>query len=89
MNILVIYIITFRGWPVRIHKIETENSENTEKDFHLPVFALVFTKFKKMPNMKPVGYENLTILFRNVLKYCICMCTSWRNFKLLVIYTDT
>nr|XP_022321268.1 methyltransferase-like protein 13 [Crassostrea virginica]XP_022321269.1 methyltransferase-like protein 13 [Crassostrea virginica] len=42
------------GWPVRIHKIETENSENTEKDFHLPVFALVFTKFKKMPNMKPI-----------------------------------
>lgn len=42
------------GWPVRIHKIDTENSENTDKDFHLPVFAVVFTKFKKMPNMKPI-----------------------------------
>ncbi|XP_062584917.1 eEF1A lysine and N-terminal methyltransferase-like [Saccostrea cucullata] len=42
------------GWPVRIHKIETENSENTDKDFTLPVFAVVFTKFKKMPNMKPI-----------------------------------
>ncbi|XP_048777270.2 eEF1A lysine and N-terminal methyltransferase-like isoform X2 [Ostrea edulis] len=42
------------GWPVRIHKIETENSENTEKDFHLPVFATVFTKFKKMANMKSI-----------------------------------
>lgn len=47
--------VYFRGWPVRIHKIDTENSENTEKDFHLPVFAVVFTKFKKMPNMKPVS----------------------------------
>ncbi|XP_062613580.1 eEF1A lysine and N-terminal methyltransferase-like [Saccostrea cucullata] len=42
------------GWPVRIHKIETENSENTDKDFTLPVFAVVFTKFKKMSNMKPI-----------------------------------
>lgn len=47
--------VYFRGWPVRIHKIDTENSENTDKDFHLPVFAVVFTKFKKMPNMKPVS----------------------------------
>lgn len=58
---LIYHLLYFRGWPVRIHKIDTENSENTDKDFHLPVFAIVFTKFKKMPNMKPVSEMGATI----------------------------
>jgi hypothetical protein len=45
----------FRGWPVRIHLINTDSSEN--KDFHMPVFAVVLTKFKKLPNMKQVRYD--------------------------------
>lgn len=40
------------GWPVRIHLINTDSSEN--KDFHMPVFAVVLTKFKKLPNMKQI-----------------------------------
>ncbi|KAK3088532.1 hypothetical protein FSP39_020234 [Pinctada imbricata] len=42
------------GWPVRVHKIEVDGSENTEKSFCLPVFVIVLTKFKKMPNMKAI-----------------------------------
>ncbi|KAJ8300922.1 hypothetical protein KUTeg_022441 [Tegillarca granosa] len=41
------------GWPLRVHKVVTENSENTDKEFHMPVFALVATKFKKIPGMNP------------------------------------
>lgn len=40
------------GWPIRIHLINTETSEN--KEFHMPVFAVVLTKFKKLPNMKQI-----------------------------------
>ncbi|XP_076093580.1 eEF1A lysine and N-terminal methyltransferase-like [Mytilus galloprovincialis] len=40
------------GWPIRIHLISTDSSEN--KDFHMPVFAVVLTKFKKLPNMKQI-----------------------------------
>ncbi|XP_060064258.1 eEF1A lysine and N-terminal methyltransferase-like [Ylistrum balloti] len=42
------------GWPVRVHKVNTEDSENKEKEFNMPVFAAVFTKFKKLPNMKQI-----------------------------------
>ena len=28
--------------------------KQTEQDFHMPVFAYVFTKFKPLPNMTPV-----------------------------------
>lgn len=54
---------------MRIHKIETENSENTEKDFHLPVFATVFTKFKKMANMKSVRTKiSMKLVFINEIR---------------------
>lgn len=42
------------GWPVRVHKINTEDSENKDKEFNMPVFAVVLTKFKKLPNMKKI-----------------------------------
>ena len=45
----------YRGWALRIHRIHTEDSENSEREFHMPVFALVFTKFKKTPGMPQVN----------------------------------
>ncbi|KAL5011998.1 hypothetical protein ScPMuIL_010549 [Solemya velum] len=61
-----------QGWPVRIHKIHTEESENSEKEFHMPVFALVCTKFKSMPNMKPIlevsNFEDKVQRFETVEK---------------------
>ncbi|OWF39956.1 methyltransferase-like protein 13 [Mizuhopecten yessoensis] len=42
------------GWPLRIHKVNTEDSENKDKEFNMPVFAVVLTKFKKLPNMKQI-----------------------------------
>ena len=41
----------FRGWAVRIHKVETGKED---AEFCMPVFALVFTKFKKSPNLPQV-----------------------------------
>ncbi|XP_033732482.1 eEF1A lysine and N-terminal methyltransferase-like [Pecten maximus] len=42
------------GWPIRIHKVNTEDSENKDKEFNMPVFAVILTKFKKLPNMKQI-----------------------------------
>jgi len=33
------------------------------RDFHLPVFVFVFTKFRKMPNAKLVRYNCILYLF--------------------------
>ncbi|KAK3593719.1 hypothetical protein CHS0354_013617 [Potamilus streckersoni] len=43
-----------QGWPVRIVKINTEDSENSDKEFSLPAFAMIFTKFKNIPGMKQI-----------------------------------
>ncbi|XP_052790204.1 eEF1A lysine and N-terminal methyltransferase-like [Mya arenaria] len=43
-----------RSWAVRIHKINTDNSEGSEKDFNMPVFAVVCTKFKKNPQLPQI-----------------------------------
>jgi hypothetical protein len=51
---IAIIISLFRGWAVRIHRILTEESGNSDKDFHMPVFALIFTKFKKNPKLPKV-----------------------------------
>merc|ERR1712038_1325687 len=42
-----------RGWPIRVCRVMEVNEEE-DKEFHMPVFVFVFTKFKKMPNMKPI-----------------------------------
>ncbi|XP_069121308.1 eEF1A lysine and N-terminal methyltransferase-like [Argopecten irradians] len=42
------------GWPIRVHKVNTEDSENKDKEFNMPVFAVILTKFKKLPNMKQI-----------------------------------
>ena len=52
MNAL--YLAFTRGWMVRIHRV-TEQNEEKNKEFHMPVFVYVFTKFRKMPNMPSVS----------------------------------
>nr|KAG5705790.1 hypothetical protein BaRGS_027449 [Batillaria attramentaria] len=54
------------AWPVRVHRIQTSptDAEEEGEDFSLPVFVVVITKFKKMPNMKQIveicsGEENV------------------------------
>lgn len=42
------------AWPIRVHRIQTTKEDDKEKEFSLPVFAVVITKFKKMPNMKQI-----------------------------------
>ncbi|XP_060602078.1 eEF1A lysine and N-terminal methyltransferase-like [Ruditapes philippinarum] len=50
----VIQFFSEKGWAVRIHRIHTEESGNSDKDFHMPVFALIFTKFKKNPKLPKI-----------------------------------
>lgn len=47
----ILSFFTEIGWPIRIHLINTDTSD---KEFHMPVFAVVLTKFKKLPNMKQI-----------------------------------
>lgn len=53
--------VYFRGWFVRIYKIDIENFENIDKDFYFLVFVVVFIKFKKMLNMKFVSEIGVVI----------------------------
>lgn len=44
-------------WPIRIHRVDSEKmekGEGEEGDFSLPVFAVVLTKFKAIPNMRQI-----------------------------------
>lgn len=50
----VIHFFAEKGWAVRIHRVHTEDSGNIDKDFLMPVFALVFTKFKKNPSLRQI-----------------------------------
>ena len=44
-------LLIFSGWMTRICNItQIDNKTDDAKDFHMPVFAYVFTKFKPMPN---------------------------------------
>ncbi|XP_070177056.1 eEF1A lysine and N-terminal methyltransferase-like isoform X2 [Littorina saxatilis] len=45
------------SWPIRIHRVDAppeESGEGGGDNFSLPVFAVVITKFKDMPNMKQI-----------------------------------
>lgn len=42
------------GWMVRVCRVDESEKEEEKRDFHMPVFVFVLTKFKKMPNMKPI-----------------------------------
>ncbi|XP_053398790.1 eEF1A lysine and N-terminal methyltransferase-like [Mercenaria mercenaria] len=50
----VIHFFSEKGWAVRIHRIHTEESGNSDREFHMPVFAMIFTKFKKNPKLPQV-----------------------------------
>ncbi|XP_064649297.1 eEF1A lysine and N-terminal methyltransferase-like [Lineus longissimus] len=38
------------GWPVRLHRVVEDPDKELEKEFHMPVFVFVMTKFMPMPN---------------------------------------
>lgn len=61
----VLQIFSDKGWFLRIHRINVEESGNADKDFYMPVFALVFTKFKSNPHM-PSVYEMCSMGDKNV-----------------------
>eukprot|EP00062_Callorhinchus_milii_P010839 gi/632956140/ref/XP_007893811.1/ PREDICTED: methyltransferase-like protein 13 [Callorhinchus milii] len=39
------------GWMVRVHKVAESEERAAERQFFMPVFVFVFTKFKKMPGV--------------------------------------
>ncbi|GFR89168.1 methyltransferase-like protein 13 [Elysia marginata] len=45
---------TNMGWPIRIHRVQTESNEENTKSLAMPVFAVVITKLKPMPNMPQI-----------------------------------
>ncbi|GAB1598944.1 eEF1A lysine and N-terminal methyltransferase-like [Argonauta hians] len=42
------------GYPIRFHRIEIEEQPMQSNTFCMPVFAVVITKFKKIPDMKQI-----------------------------------
>lgn len=50
----VIHIFADKGWAVRVHRIHTDDSDSADREFHMPVFALVLTKFKKNPKLPQI-----------------------------------
>uniref|UniRef100_A0A0B6ZBE2 Methyltransferase domain-containing protein n=1 Tax=Arion vulgaris TaxID=1028688 RepID=A0A0B6ZBE2_9EUPU len=42
------------GWPIRIHRIYTDHEESDHSSLSMPVFAVVITKFKSLPNMPQI-----------------------------------
>ena len=57
--------VTDSPWPIRVHRIDTDKAEGGEEgagDFSLPVFAVVLTKFKDLPNMKQVTGISLFVV---------------------------
>ncbi|XP_076436288.1 eEF1A lysine and N-terminal methyltransferase-like [Babylonia areolata] len=42
------------SWPIRIHRVDMEKGDGDDGEFSLPVFAVVLTKFKALPNMKQI-----------------------------------
>ncbi|KAH3791689.1 hypothetical protein DPMN_145178 [Dreissena polymorpha] len=58
------------GWAVRIHRIHVDDSLKDEKEFHMPVFAIICTKFKKNPSLQQIlevcAYEDKNERFKTV-----------------------
>lgn len=50
----VVSWFTSAGWPVRIIRCQEVDQSKSPEDRIFPVFVIICTKFKKMPNMKPV-----------------------------------
>ena len=50
----VVPFFSAKGWPVRIVRCKEAEEGRSPEDRIFPVFAVVATKFKKMPNMPQV-----------------------------------
>jgi len=59
MTVVVLkwHIVVLRsGWMTRICRVpDAEQNDVGSDSFYLPVFAFVFTKFRKMPAINPVS----------------------------------
>ncbi|GFO39899.1 methyltransferase-like protein 13 [Plakobranchus ocellatus] len=51
---ILLQFFTDMGWPIRIHRIHTDQTDEGNKSMSMPVFAVVITKFKPMPNMPQI-----------------------------------
>ena len=61
-----------RGWMTRICRVPLFGDSVQDRDFQMPVFAFVFTKFRKMPDAKPVSTQaNYTDFFVLYMLCCI------------------
>ena len=69
---LNVWVCFLSSWPIRVHRIDSQKMEDSEEgggDFSLPVFAVILTKFKAMPNMKQVwGF------FGGFFSLHLCLC---------------
>ncbi|KAK3697598.1 hypothetical protein RRG08_033328 [Elysia crispata] len=50
----LLQFFTNLGWPIRIHRVQTDSAEENNKSLSMPVFAVVITKLKPMPNMPQI-----------------------------------
>jgi len=50
----VVSWFTGAGWPIRIIRCQEVDQSKPPEDRIFPVFVIICTKFKKMPNIKPV-----------------------------------
>ncbi|RUS69879.1 hypothetical protein EGW08_022356, partial [Elysia chlorotica] len=50
----LLQFFTNLGWPIRVHRLQMEPTEENSKSISMPVFAVVLTKLKAMPNMPQI-----------------------------------
>ncbi|CAG5116730.1 unnamed protein product [Candidula unifasciata] len=51
---VLLNFFTHLGWPIRIHRIYMEPDVRDRSSLSLPVFAVVVTKFRSLPNMPQI-----------------------------------
>lgn len=83
-----------RGWPIRIHRIYMDADIRDRSSLSLPVFAVVVTKFRSLPNMPQVRlyhyniliiYEMFSLLiFKPVWTQSDCYCSEWLITKVVL-----
>lgn len=52
-----------RGWPLRILRCQEADANKSPQDRLFPVFVIVATKFRKMPNMPQVILDGIQTYF--------------------------
>jgi len=57
-------VVDCRGWMVRICRVSDGGKTTADDEFQLPVFAFVFTKFRKLPDAKLVRFISVSVFLR-------------------------